>query len=295
MAVFRPHHAGPGRFSHLAQWPLAHAAGHTARGACQSREKWLRQHGHPVVGKQALNKLCKTAINREDNAARNLQHQHRERQSNVLSVERSEGVVMSANIERQRILVAQECARIMLEEGVHDFAMAKHKASQRLRVVGRRHLPSNREIEAAMQDHRRLFFDEEDRAALHELRERALQAMQLLEGFQPRLVGAALNGTAGLGSRAVLHVFAEAVEDVIFVLMDRRISYRESERVLREGRMARAYPALLLRLGDEEVEVVVFPSDGLRRAPPSPVDGRPMRRADMAELRRLMASGGVPA
>lgn len=202
---------------------------------------------------------------------------------------------MSANIERQRILMAQECARIMLEEGVHDYAAAKHKAAQRLRVAGRRHLPSNREIEMAMQDHQRLFFDDEDRAALRDLRECALSAMQLLDRFEPRLVGAALNGTVGLGSRAVVHVFAETVEEVIFALMERRISYRETERVLREGRGTSVRPSFLLRLGDEEIEVVVFPSDGIRRSPSSPVDGRPMRRADMAELRRLLAVGVVSA
>lgn len=198
---------------------------------------------------------------------------------------------MSTNIERQRIILAQECARIMLEEGVHDFAAAKHKAAQRLRMDGRRHLPSNREIQAAMQDHQRLFFDDEDRAALRSLRKSALRAMELLEMFQPRLVGAALNGTVGLGSRAVLHVFAEAVEDVIFALMERRVGYRETERLQRDGRRVQVRPGLMLRLGDDEVEVVVFPLDAIRQSPPSPVDGRPMRRADAGELRQLLAEG----
>jgi hypothetical protein len=32
----------------------------------------------------------------------------------------------------------------------------------------------------------------------------------------------------------------------------------------------------------------VFPLDGIRQAPVSPVDGRPMRRADAAELETLL-------
>lgn len=201
---------------------------------------------------------------------------------------------MSANADRLRILMAQECARLVLEEGVNDFATAKSKASQRLRLMGRSHLPSNREIEIAIQDHQRLFFDEEDHAALYRLREQAFRAMELLIRFQPRLVGAALQGTAGPGSRAVVHVFAEAPEDVIFDLMDQRIYYREIERMVREGRANRLFPGLLLRIEDDEVEVIVFPVDGIRHSPPSPVDGRPMRRVNMAELRRLLLDSGVP-
>ena len=35
---------------------------------------------------------------------------------------------------------------------------------------------------------------------------------------------------------------------------------------------------------DRRVEATVFPLDGIRQAPVSPVDGKPMRRADAAEL-----------
>jgi hypothetical protein len=40
------------------------------------------------------------------------------------------------------------------------------------------------------------------------------------------------------------------------------------------------------------IEVVVFPVDGIRQAPASPVDGRPMRRADIAEVEALLADAG---
>ncbi|WP_455379935.1 hypothetical protein [Acidihalobacter prosperus] len=197
---------------------------------------------------------------------------------------------MSANVERLRLRLAQESARIMLEEGVHDFAAAKSKAAHRLKTTGRRHMPSNLEIQTAMQDRQRLFSDETDRAALRELRERALQVMQLLNQFEPRLVGSVLNGTVGLGSRVVLHVFSESVEEVIFLLMDQKVSYRESERSLRDGHVTKTYPSLVLRFREAEIEVVVFPVDGIRQSPPSPVDGRPMRRADVAELQYLLNS-----
>jgi hypothetical protein len=55
-----------------------------------------------------------------------------------------------------------------------------------------------------------------------------------------------------------------------------------SERVLE-------YPGVRFEIGDQAIEVTVFPTDGIRQAPVSPVDGRPMRRADLAELEALLA------
>jgi hypothetical protein len=37
---------------------------------------------------------------------------------------------------------------------------------------------------------------------------------------------------------------------------------------------------------------VVFPLDGIRQSPSSPVDGKPMRRATTAEVEALLRGGG---
>lgn len=190
--------------------------------------------------------------------------------------------------QRERELIAQECARVMLDEGVRDYAAAKRKATQRLMVDGRANLPSNLEIQAAMLERRRLFADEDELAELQELREAALKVMRRLEGFEPRLVGAVLNGTAGAGARATLHVFADTPEELLFALMERGLRYREAERCQRIAGVQQNLPSVLLRVGAVEVEVVVFALDGLRQAPPSPVDGRPMRRADVDEVVALV-------
>jgi hypothetical protein len=41
---------------------------------------------------------------------------------------------------------------------------------------------------------------------------------------------------------------------------------------------------------DQAIEATVFPTDGIRQAPVSPVDGKPMRRADVADLEALLAA-----
>jgi hypothetical protein len=44
---------------------------------------------------------------------------------------------------------------------------------------------------------------------------------------------------------------------------------------------------------DQVVDATVFPLDGIRQAPVSPVDGKPMRRVDAAELEVLLDSEPV--
>jgi hypothetical protein len=41
-------------------------------------------------------------------------------------------------------------------------------------------------------------------------------------------------------------------------------------------------------LDAEAIEATVFPTDGIRQAPVSPVDGRPMRRANTFEVEALL-------
>ena len=49
-----------------------------------------------------------------------------------------------------------------------------------------------------------------------------------------------------------------------------------------------AYPVVHFVAGDQPIDAVVFPIDGIRQSPASPVDGRPMKRADAAEIEALL-------
>jgi hypothetical protein len=114
--------------------------------------------------------------------------------------------------------------------------------------------------------------------------------MQLLKKFQPRLVGPVLSGTASAHSEVNLHVFADSPEAVVLHLMEQGIPHDIGERRLRyEPNRLVAYPVVQFVAGDREIDAVVFPIDGIRQSPASPVDGRPMRRADRAELESLIA------
>lgn len=187
-----------------------------------------------------------------------------------------------------RSAVAQEAARLMAEHGIQDYLTAKRKAAERYGVVEGAFLPKNTEIEAALASYQRLFGGEQHVGSLQKQRRTALRAMKMLEQFEPRLVGAVLNGTATEYSDIQLHVFSDNPEAVYMQLMDRRYEYEVFERKLKlTPERQIAVPSARFGIEDEIIEAFVFPKDGIRQAPISPVDGKPMRRAGIAEASML--------
>ena len=189
-----------------------------------------------------------------------------------------------------RRALAQEAARIMAEHGIRDFLVAKRKAADRLGVVdGAALLPKNSEIESALAEYQRLFGGESHLTALTAQRRAALSAMRYLHEFSPRLVGAVLSGTATEHSGVQLHLFAERAESVSLKLLDHGIPHEVTEKRLRfDAEQVRAFPGVRFEMEEQSIEVTVFPPDGIRQAPVSPVDGRPMRRASTFEVEALL-------
>jgi hypothetical protein len=192
--------------------------------------------------------------------------------------------------EHLRRALAQEAARIMAEQGIDDYRLAKRKAAERLGATDIAVLPKNTEIEAALADHQRLFESHTHSSTLRDIRRTALQAMRLLKRFDPRLVGPVLSGTASAHSEVNLHLFAEGAESVALHLLDNGIPHRIAERRLRyEPDRLMSYPVVRFVAGNRDIDAVVFPINGIRQSPASPVDGRPMRRADTQELESLLS------
>ena len=177
----------------------------------------------------------------------------------------------------------------MAESGLHDFSIARRKAAEQLGVHNQRLLPGNDEIEAALREYQQLFQYDSQAEALWVLRQTALKAMKLFLPFNPRLVGPVLRGTADRHSPIYLHLFADTAEQVGIFLMEHKIPFEQSERrVQYSGGRPEQRPLYRFVAGDETLELTVFPAQGLRQAPLSPIDGRPMQRADYTELQRLI-------
>ena len=191
--------------------------------------------------------------------------------------------------ERARKLVAQEAARIIVDHGVRDYRLGEEKAGDRLGVVGRGALPGNAEVETAVAEHLEIFGSEAHADHLRLMRVAALSAMELLVSFTPRLVGPVLVGTADENSAVNLHVFADSPEAIAMELSHIGISYRPFERRLKSRRnRVETYAGFEFHHSNSAIQATVFPVDGIRQAPMSPIDGKPMKRAGSDVVQQLL-------
>ena len=100
---------------------------------------------------------------------------------------------------------------------------------------------------------------------------------------------AVLTGTASAHSDIHLHLFSDSAEAVSLRLEERGVPHETLERRLRfERDRSVTFPAFRFVAGKQTIDAVVFPLDGIRQSPCSPVDGKPMRRATATEVAALV-------
>ena len=187
--------------------------------------------------------------------------------------------------------MAQEAARIIQEHGLQDFRLAKAKAAERLGVNNLRSLPSNREIEASLAERNRIFLGDKHGAMLTRLREIAVGVMRSLHAFDPRLVGAVLHGSATEHSPVDLHLFSDTAESVGQNLENLGIMHQlvQSRHRIRKDSVE-LFPGYRFYRSGVKIAATVFPERRQAHAPLSPVDGKPMRRANLKEVEFLLGS-----
>ncbi len=199
-------------------------------------------------------------------------------------------------LQRNRLRIAQEAARLMSEHGIRDFHHAKLKAAERLGIVEAQALPRNLEIEQALREHQRLFLADSQPQSLRQRREAAVEAMRFLAAFEPRLVGAVLEGTADAHSAVCLHVFSDDPEAVGLYLREHGVPIETQVRRLRNNRDDQPeYPVLLFAADELPFDLTVLPRDALRQAPLDRTDDRPMRRAALAQVEMLLGEDSTEA
>mgnify|MGYP006276070515 CR=1 FL=1 len=186
-------------------------------------------------------------------------------------------------------LLAMEAARLMAEEGVQDVSFAKRKAAARLKITDPCLFPKNDEIETAQLEYQRLFQSTSHAAVVRELRLCAAHWMRQLRPYNPHLVGAVLSGVADSFSGITLHVFAEHAEQVLLRLLELGTKPRHSEKkVTFAAGLQLTYPSFQFSDDYLTLEVVVFPVEGSRQSPLSPIDHKPTARANLSKVLDLL-------
>lgn len=180
--------------------------------------------------------------------------------------------------QQQRSRIAAAAARIIAEDGILDYSLAKRKAARQLGMGNLRVLPDNDEVEEALRIHQSLYQGDEQPKRLRQLREEALKVMQLLAGFRPYLRGAVLKGTAGRYSSIELQLFVEDSKELELYLLNRDIPYEVAQE--------RGVPIFRLEWDDTPINLAVHPFNDERIA--TTTSGRPVERASLSGLQQLL-------
>jgi hypothetical protein len=195
----------------------------------------------------------------------------------------------SRRFRQMRLEVAAEAARIIATEGQHNYHAAKRKAADRIGATERLALPSNSEVEDALRRYQGLYGGSAHVENLERLRGMAMDAMYHLQDFHPRLVGPVLDGTANEHSRVTLHVFSDSIESVVLHFLENGIPFSQEQRQIRWfNGDHRTLPLIVFERQDAVIELMIFDQVHMRQAPPSPIDGKPQRRATLSDVECLL-------
>lgn len=201
------------------------------------------------------------------------------------------------NQDHIRQMIAQKAARMMAEDGIHDFAYAKKKAGKQLGVSENSALPTNAEIEEEIRLYHEIYNADEQPLELEKLRKAALITMQLFERFNPHLTGSVLDGTAGKFAQTNIHLFADSAKEVEMFLLNMQIPFESSEKSYRlsdkpskdkKDRVHKTVPVFTLETELGVQKLSVFDVDDLRIATKKATDGANAERLDIAQLRALI-------
>ncbi|MBX7193248.1 MAG: nucleotide-binding enzyme [Sandaracinaceae bacterium] len=193
-----------------------------------------------------------------------------------------------------RAQIAALAAELMLHEEVKQYFTAKRLAAKRLLGRGRakslryrpHDLPSNGEIKDALLELVEETEGERRFERLFAMRITALEAMEALTPFTPRLIGSVATGHVRRGSDVDLHVFAPHPLDVVAHVAALGWSHDvQHVSIVKGGR-----PMDFTHVHVEDVfplELTVHEPMALRHRPRSSTDGKPIVRLSPAAVRAL--------
>ena len=187
-----------------------------------------------------------------------------------------------------RARIAAVAARIMAEDGVDNFALAKRKAARQLGAPQSEALPTNDEVESELRAYRALYQAEEHSERISELRRIALDAMHAFERFNPYLTGPVLKGTAGPYAEIELQLFPGSAKEVEIFLLEQGISFSTHEGRRFSGDRAHAMSVFSLNWEETPLKLSVFDPRDERLALKTSQAGKVMERAGLAEVGVLL-------
>ena len=185
--------------------------------------------------------------------------------------------------------IAQLAAKFLAVDGINDYLTAKRKAALQLGIRPDKGLPTNLEVEQALKEYQSLFQNSDQTAQLQVMRNKALHAMRMLTHYQPRLVGPVLSGTATRHTEITIHLVSDEPEQIGLYLNEHAIPFIATEQTVKIGKLEKKdYPAFAFIADQTRILLIVFPERQKNCVPMSTITGKPIRRASISEVEKLL-------
>lgn len=191
-------------------------------------------------------------------------------------------------------MIAEEAARLMMDEDVKEYIEAKRIAADNLygmRVGSGVPLPSNGEIRAAIVARAALRDKRWFRDRLRQMRRVALDVMLQLEAFEPRLIGSVATGAIHRESDVDIQLFCVRQDQLELTLRACGFDAERLEHEVVKDGMFHRYVHYHFEVEGVAVELSVYEPAELHVVRFSSIDGKPI---DRVPRRRLEAMMGAP-
>jgi hypothetical protein len=192
------------------------------------------------------------------------------------------------NKQQMRSRIAHLAARMIAQDGISDYGLAKRKAARQAGAPDSRNLPTNEEIEEALRAYQQLYQAEEHPARLEHVRRVALDTMRLLRDFNPYLTGAVLSGGIGRHPEIHLHLYTDSPKELEIFLHNRDIPFRARVQRVWVGDQSSLVPTLVLSTTDGDINLTVLPPVHRRQPLRLSPDGRPLERASIESVEGIL-------
>ena len=157
--------------------------------------------------------------------------------------------------KERKVIVAKKAAKLLYNNLVRDYKQAKEEAC---RDLGVKVFPTNFDIAIELDK----LADEVESISRRDLnirlRKEALQFMNYLKDFSPRLIGGVWRGTAKKGSDIDITVYSNDIEAVLRVIKERyEVSKAEYSYKTVKGKSEKYFHIYIFLPSGDELEVVI--------------------------------------
>ena len=160
-----------------------------------------------------------------------------------------------------KVSVANLAAQLIMEEGIKDYLFAKKKAAKSLGLNENVNLPTNSQIDEAIDDFNKIFNPNIDIEFLQQFKTQSLEVMNIFKNFKPHLMNQLSQGIIPKFPEIKINLFADNLKDVEYVLLNSKLSYdfKELKMNIKEGKPSiKSIPTIYLDNLSIPAEIKVY-------------------------------------